>query len=189
MLRAHELPPPGHGGNTEFADTRTAFAELPDALKAELVENDYVGANSLWHSRRKACPESEYLASMDPEAFPFGRHKVVQLHGPSGRTNLYIANHLHHLEHPDGTRVPEPQSTELIEALLDHATQERYVLSVEWRDVGDLVCWDNTAVMHRAGEGTFQGKFKRDMRRTTVHDGSSSAWGMNERSTKRMGMP
>ncbi|KAJ9645437.1 uncharacterized protein PV06_07871 [Exophiala oligosperma] len=189
LLRAHELPPPGHGGNTEFADTRTAFAELPDALKAELVENDYVGANSLWHSRRKACPESEYLASMDPEAFPFGRHKVVQLHGPSGRTNLYIANHLHHLEHPDGTRVPEPQSTELIEALLDHATQERYVLSVEWRDVGDLVCWDNTAVMHRAGEGTFQGKFKRDMRRTTVHDGSSSAWGMNERSTKRMGMP
>ena len=33
------------------------------------------------------------------------------------------------------------------------------------------------------------GKYKRDMRRTTVHDGSGSAWGLNERTTKRMGLP
>ncbi|KAK5561927.1 hypothetical protein LTR46_000732 [Exophiala xenobiotica] len=195
LLRAHELPPPGHGGNTDFADTRTAFDELPDDLRRELVENDYIGANSLWHSRRKACPESEYLASIDPEAYPFGRHRIVQRHEASGRTNLYIAHHLHHLEYPnvDGQpqhrRVEEPHSTELIERLLAHATQDKYLLSVEWRQPGDVVCWDNTAVMHRAGVGSFQGRFKRDMRRTTVHDGSSTAWGLNERTTKRMGLP
>lgn len=188
-MRAHELPPPGHGGNTEFADTRTAFDELPPELKTQLTENDYIGANSLWHSRKKACPESAYLMGMDPEAYPFGRHRIVQLHEPSGRTNLYIANHLHRLEYPDGTRVPEPDSTLLIEKLLTHATQEKYVFSVEWREEGDLVCWDNTAVMHRAGEGTFMGRYKRDMRRTTVHDGSSTAWGLNDKSSKRMGMP
>ncbi len=33
------------------------------------------------------------------------------------------------------------------------------------------------------------GKFKRDMRRCTVHDGSSCAWGLNEKTTKRMGLP
>lgn len=126
---------------------------------------------------------------MDPEAYPFGRHRIVQLHEPSGRTNLYIANHLHHLEYPDGTRVPELESTELIEKLLTHATQEKYLLSVEWREEGDLLCWDNTAVMHRAGEGTFMGRYKRDMRRTTVHDGSSTAWGLNDKASKRMGMP
>jgi len=62
-------------------------------------------------------------------------------------------------------------------------------LSVDWRDPGDVVCWDNTAVMHRAGPGTFAGKYKRDMRRTTVHDGSSSAWGLNDKTTVRMGLP
>lgn len=160
-----------------------------------------MGANSLWHSRKKACPESEHLRDIEPEDHPFGRHKIVQRHEGSGRTNLYIANHLHHLEvlaDPDASRaepeerfrrVPEAESTELIEMLLRHATQERYVLSVEWKEVGDLVIWDNTAVMHRAGKGTFMGRYKRDMRRTTVHDGSSTAWGENERSDKRMGMP
>ena len=32
-------------------------------------------------------------------------------------------------------------------------------------------------------------KFKRDMRRTTVHDASSEAWGLNEKSDVRQGLP
>ncbi len=123
--------------------------------------------------------------------------------------NLYIANHLHHLEEevdddnqePDfvaktGTdkpvklrRLPEPESTALIETLLAHATQPKYLLSVDWRDPGDVVCWDNTAVLHRAGPGTFTGKYKRDMRRTTVHDDSDFAWGLNDKTTARSGLP
>ena len=39
--------------------------------------------------------------------------------------------------------------------------------------------WGSTCVMHRAGKGTFAGKYKRDLRRTTVHDSSSQAWGLN----------
>ena len=201
LLCAHELPPREMGGNTDFADTRSAWDDLSDDLKRHLLEKGYVGANSLWHSRRKACPESDYLRQFEPEDYPFGRHKIVQRHERSGRTNLYIANHLHHLEtladesapksEPEKRfkRVPEPESTKLIEDLLNHATQEKYVLSVEWQNVGDLIIWDNTAAMHRAGKGTFMGKFKRDMRRTTVHDGSSTAWGENEKVDKRMGMP
>lgn len=38
---------------------------------------------------------------------------------------------------------------------------------------------NSTCVMHRAGKGTFAGKYKRDLRRTTVHDSSSTAWGLN----------
>jgi len=203
LLRAHELPPPGHGGNTDFADTRTAYSELPPTLHADLEAGDYIGAHSIWHSRKKAAPDdSPWLKDVDPEDFPFGRHSILQIHEGSGRKNLYIANHLHHLEYrtPRSAnftptkeqpfeRVPEPTSTDIIEQLLKHATQEKYVLSVEWHNPGDLVIWDNTAVMHRAGEGTFMGKYKRDMRRCTVHDSSSQAWGCNERTTKRMGLP
>lgn len=76
LLRAHELPPPGHGGATEFADTRTAFDELPAELKAELLEKDYVACHSLYHSRKTAAPE--FLPGINPEDHFMSRHKVVQ---------------------------------------------------------------------------------------------------------------
>lgn len=177
ILKAHELPPPNTGGNTDFTDARTAFDELPADLKKQLLENDYVGAHSLHHSRKTAAPE--FFKDVNPEDFKMHRHKLVQLHEPSGRTNLYIAAHLHHLEYPDGTPLPAEESAALLKRLMDHATQEKYRASVPWLNPGDLVIWDNTCVMHRAGGGTFAGKYKRDLRRTTVHDGSSYAWGLN----------
>lgn len=145
------------------------------------------------HSRKKAAgPASAWLKDTDPEKFPFGRHKILQVHEASGRGNLYIASHLHHLEYPgpEKKRIPEAEGTALIERLLAHSSQGKYVLSVEWQNEGDLVVWDNTCVMHRAGEGTFMEKFPRDMRRCTVHDGSQAwGWGLNERTTERMGLP
>lgn len=34
-----------------------------------------------------------------------------------------------------------------IDVILDHATQDKYVYAAEWKGVGDLMIWDNTAVM------------------------------------------
>ena len=87
------------------------------------------------------------MAGIEPGEYPMGKHKLVQVHERSGRGNLYVANHLHHLEYMDGSWVEEGEGRELIEELLGFATQGRYVVSVEWREVGDLVVWDNTAVM------------------------------------------
>jgi alpha-ketoglutarate-dependent 2,4-dichlorophenoxyacetate dioxygenase len=182
LLRAAKLPPPGTGGATEFADARTAFEELSEDLKRELVERNYVAAHSLFHSRKKASPDA--LKDVDPMRYPMARHRLVQMHEPSKRMNLYIASHVHHLEGVDGER-----SRELIEVLYSHACQRKYVVSVEWLNEGDLVMWDNTCVMHRATGGSFEGKYSRDMRRATVHDGSSHAWGLNEVSSERQGFP
>jgi alpha-ketoglutarate-dependent 2,4-dichlorophenoxyacetate dioxygenase len=110
------------------------------------------------------------------------RHKLVQLHEPSGRVNLYVAKHAHHIE-----GLPAGESDALLERLISHATQEKYTIEVPWHGVGDLVMCDNTRVMHRATGGSFDGRFKRDMRRTTVHDGSSTAWGLNERGDVKQG--
>jgi alpha-ketoglutarate-dependent 2,4-dichlorophenoxyacetate dioxygenase len=66
------------------------------------------------------------------------------------------------------------------------ATQDKYVLSVEWQNEGDLVVWGNTCVMHCRGEGTFMEKYARDMRRRTIYDGSEDAWGLNERTNVQM---
>ena len=176
---------------------------MPAQIKAQLESRDYVAAHSLWHSRKKAAPaDSPWLKDFEPEDFPFGRHKLIQKHENSGRMNLYIANHVHHLEtievstkfdaKPIFQRVPEPESSVLIDDLLAHATQPKYTISVEWQSPGDLLVWDNTCVMHRASpvdSERFMGKFRRDMRRCTVHDGSIHAWGLNEKNSKRMGLP
>ena len=180
LLRAHELPPPGNGGNTEYADTRAAFDDIPEDLKKELLENDYIVDHSLYHSRKLASPGS--LPGVNPEDHFMSRHKLIQPHGPSGRMNLYIALHAHHVE-----GVSREKSDELISTLYKHACQPKYVVSIDWQNNTDLLLWDNTCVMHRAAGGSFEGRFKRDMRRTTVHDGSEFAWGLNEKTTERMG--
>jgi len=102
------------------------------------------------------------------------RHKILQKHEPSGRMNLYIATHAHHI---DG--VSQEKSDELLNTLIEHCTQPKYTLKVPWHAPGDMVLWDNTCTMHKATGGEFEGKYARDMRRTTVHDGSSTAWGLN----------
>ncbi|KAI1846388.1 hypothetical protein JX266_007593 [Neoarthrinium moseri] len=177
LLRAVELPPPGTGGETYFADSRTAFEELPDDLRKELLEHDYVGAHTIVHSRKLGSPE--YFKDLDASTSQMYRHRIVQLHEPSGRNNLYIGTHMHHIEDASHPGIAVPNSAELIERLLRHVTQSKYTRSVEWNQPGDMIIWDNRCVLHRASGGSFEGKFKRDVRRTTVHDNSPTAWGLN----------
>ncbi|CAG8961598.1 hypothetical protein HYFRA_00006133 [Hymenoscyphus fraxineus] len=164
------------GGNTDFADTRTAYDELPKYTKEKLLKEDYVVAHSLHHSRKIAVPE--FFKDLDPRSIKMSKHKLLQVHEPSGRMNLYIASHAHHIE-----GLPEEQSDSLLGELMVHCTQGKYTFSVQWRQAGDLIIWDNTCCMHRSG--TFEGGYVRDMRRTTVHDGSSMAWGMNREGERK----
>ncbi|PSN74379.1 taurine catabolism dioxygenase [Corynespora cassiicola Philippines] len=182
VLRAHQLPPKGTGGATAFADTRAAYDDLHSDVKVAI--NDSVVAHSLWHSRKLAAPDCEFLNEIDPKQYFMGRHKLVQLHEASGRMNIYIAHHAHHVE---GMETEEGQ--ELIRSLLQHASQDKYTFKVEWENDGDIIIWDNTCVMHKACRGSFEGKHVRDMRRATVHDSSSHAWGLNVKSDFRAGMP
>jgi alpha-ketoglutarate-dependent 2,4-dichlorophenoxyacetate dioxygenase len=64
ILRAVVLPPLEAGGNTDFADTRSAFDDLPKDLQKTLIEKDYVVAHSLHHSRKVAAPE--FFKDVDP---------------------------------------------------------------------------------------------------------------------------
>lgn len=182
LLLSHELPPAGTGGSTEFCDTRAAWDDLDESTKTELLHKDYVACHSILHSKKLAAPD--HFANIEPADYPMGRHKLVQKHERSGRMNLYLAMHIHHIE----GLAPE-QSKALFEKLFNHATQDKYRAIVEWHNVGDLVIWDNTCTMHRAVGGEFAYKYRRDMRRATVHDDSSQAWGLNEHTDVRQGLP
>lgn len=175
---ARELPPPGHGGATEFGDTRTAYEDLDEEDKALL--EDKVGVHSHFHSRRVALPTFPTFAALEPLDYPMSKHKVVVTHRGSGRKALYIASHLHHI---DG--MPEPQSSELILKLRKKVEESKYVAQVFYEQPGDVVIWDNTAVVHRAGGGTWQGKFRRDVRKWMTFDNTTEEWGLNDKNSQK----
>lgn len=84
----------------------------------------------------------------------------------------------------------EVDSTSLIRELLDHVSKPKYRFTVDWIQKGDMIIWDNTCAMHRATGGSYEGKFKRDIRRTTVKDMSSTRYGLNgENADWRVGLP
>lgn len=56
----------------------------------------------------------------EPMLHRFGKHRLVQPHEASGRTNLYIAAHAHHV---DGMDVE--QGRRELEQLLDYAGQDK----------------------------------------------------------------
>jgi alpha-ketoglutarate-dependent 2,4-dichlorophenoxyacetate dioxygenase len=63
-----------------------------------------------------------------------------------------------------------PEGRILLRDLLEHATQREFVYQHKWR-VGDLVMWDNRAVLHRGCR--YDLSYPRDMRRSTVLDMAS----------------
>lgn len=92
---------------------------------------------------------------------------------------------MHHIDDID----PEESKT-LIKELLDHVSKPQYRLTVPWEQEGDLILWDNTCVMHRATGGSYEGSFRRDMRRTTVKDMGPTKFGLNgEGASWRVGLP
>jgi alpha-ketoglutarate-dependent 2,4-dichlorophenoxyacetate dioxygenase len=158
LLLAHSVPP--EGGETWFADTRSAYEDLPAGMKDFL--DDKVGVNSLWWSRKLAGAE---IDDAEIEERPTARHPLVHVHTGSGRKTLFIAAHTMDI---DGMETAEGRA--LIRQLIEHCTQPQYIFSVNWH-VGDMVIWDNLCSMHKGGEYAYD-TYRRDMRRTTVRAGT-----------------
>ncbi|KAG0647954.1 Alpha-ketoglutarate-dependent 2 [Hyphodiscus hymeniophilus] len=172
VLNGVQLPPKGLGGETEFADSRTAYDGLSQEWKNKI--NDKVCDCSLLHNRRLAAPD--LYKGVDPYDWPISRWKLVYPHEGSGRTNLYVTSYGYKI---DGYTVEESQK--IISELIAQGTQPKNTYRVEWEQDGDLVMWDNTAVWHRALDGSaYRFKHKRDMRRTNTFDNGPNAWGENE---------
>jgi len=160
MLYAHIVPP--EGGDTEFADLRAAYDDLPDATKAQL--EGLVAEHSIWHSRgqlgvTKYTPEE--IASLPPVP-----QRLVRTHPGSKRKTLYVAAHASHI-----IGMPIADGRLLLLDLIEHATQRKFVHAHTWKQ-GDLVIWDNRCTMHRARP--FDTTQVRDLRRVTTRDIAST---------------
>ncbi len=157
MLHARLVPP--SGGETEFADMRAAYDDLPAQQKTRI--EPLICDHSLIYSR--ALLGFDDFTAQEKEQFAPVPQRLVRRHPGSGRRSIFLSSHIGTIH---GWRRPEAMV--LIRELTEHATQRRYVYRHEWR-VHDLVIWDNRCTMHRARPFE-ERRYKRDMRRLTLED-------------------
>jgi len=146
------------GGETQWADLRAAYDAL-DARDQALVQ-DLVGEHYALQSRMTLGYTDSSQAEL--ELFPPVRWPLVRTHAGSGRKLLFVTNAIREII---GMSLPEGR--QLIQDLLEHATQREFVYTHTWRP-GDLVIWDNRAVLHRGRR--FDMNERREMRRVATVD-------------------
>jgi alpha-ketoglutarate-dependent taurine dioxygenase len=159
---------PAEGGDTLFADATAAWRTLEPAIQRR-VEGLYA-VHSLetlrqWGLRHN--PEREAGVDNQKAEFPPMRQPLVRTHPATGAKSLYVCPAV--ISHIEG--MGADASAALIETLIMHATQARFVYCHRWRK-GDLVMWDNRAVLHTASLFDHT-RYQRLMYRTTIAGNAS----------------
>ena len=141
MLSALKVPKVG--GQTELADMRAGYASLPIDLQEQIESlsayhsTEFSQANDLGD-----FPERDKNSIYHGEAF---LRPLVKVHPETGVKNLFIGRHAFGI--PGLSR---QRSRELLAQLLEHVVAEpTRVYQHQWRE-GDLLVWDNRALLHRA---------------------------------------
>lgn len=137
VLSSRIVPP--RGGETEYVSTRLAFERLDPALQRQL-ENSFA-----WHeyafSRAKIAPD--LVGPVERAALPPQCWRLVWQNPVNGRKALYIASHTFAIE-----GMERVAAQELLAELTQAATVPGASYLHAWRE-GDVVMWDNRAIMHR----------------------------------------
>ena len=141
MLSAFKVPKVG--GQTELADMRAGYASLPIDLQEQIESlsayhsTEFSQANDLGD-----FPERDKNSIYHGEAY---LRPLVKVHPETGVKNLFIGRHAFGI--PGLSR---QRSRELLAQLLEHVVDEpTRVYQHQWRE-GDLLVWDNRALLHRA---------------------------------------
>jgi taurine dioxygenase len=140
MLYAVEVPPVG--SDTLLADLCQAWNALPPERQSELdgkmVHHSWQHFMATREFNRMENP-SEELKRDNPDVF----HPLVRTHPSDGRKALFVST---------GTvkgvvGMPNPEGLELMDELIEFATQEAFIFRHKWR-VGDVLMWDNRCTLH-----------------------------------------
>ena len=153
----HAVVVPEKGGETEFADLRSAYDALPEDMKARIE-----GLHALHFALHSRVWLGETYTQAELDAIPPAEWPLARVHPGSGRKLLWIGIHATHVK-----ELALAEGRMLLHELLEHATQREFVFRHAWRP-GDSVMWDNRAVIHRGRP--FDLSTRRELRRTTTED-------------------
>jgi alpha-ketoglutarate-dependent taurine dioxygenase len=148
-LYAVELPP--DGGDTEFANTAMAYAELTSEVQRQIAGLRVVFRHGGGDLSIAAGPGREEVD-----------HPLVRTHPETGRKALFLGNHASCL-----LGLPVADGRALLQRLLAHATQPQFVYRHRWR-MGDLVIWDNRCLLHRVVANFDANRHRRILHRSVV---------------------
>ncbi len=134
MIRCVMIP--SEGGQTLFADTISAYEDLPINIKMRL--------ENLWAIRDSGGLSDKNVA-----------HKLVMLHPIFNKKHLFFSyRHLNRFLNSRNEILDSDRDIELANYLKEHVTQEKYIFTHTW-EPNDLVIWDNRCVMHRVNHHNF----------------------------------
>jgi len=161
VMCAYETP--SEGGQTLFASTRSAYAQLDADLKNKL--DPMVGIHDYTFSRSKVSPDA--VSPSLSASLPPVRQKLVRTNPTNKLKNLFIGSHVREIE---GLGFDESRA--LLDQLVELSVHEENIVTHAWQP-GDLVIWDNRCLIHR-GAGYDADKYRRLMRQTRVAGTASS---------------
>jgi alpha-ketoglutarate-dependent sulfate ester dioxygenase len=153
---------PEFGGDTVFANTVSAYEELPPALRQL--------AGSLWAVHSNAYDYAVRTQATDADRKHFEEvftgtiyeteHPVVQVHPETGEHALLLGNFVQRF-----VGLSKGDSQKLFDLFQSHITSPENTVRWTWQ-AGDVVIWDNRATQHRAVND--YGDQKRVVHRATV---------------------
>ncbi len=135
---------PSAGGDTIWANSVTAYQDLPGPLR-NLADNlwaihsndDYAAAIDL---SEEARADRDVLTSTVYETL----HPVVRVHPESGERGLFIGGYVRNLRGLSPT-----ESDDIIRLLQSYITRPENTVRWRWQ-VGDVAFWDGRATQHYA---------------------------------------
>jgi len=128
---------PEKGGDTQFADMKALYDDLPDETKEKI---DRVKTLHVWQSSRSPRPMSK-----PPGEQPETWQPLVRVNPDSGRRGIYM--NTARIETFDG--IDDEEGFEIVDHLMSLADSGKYEYRHQWRK-GDMVIWDNRSVLHQA---------------------------------------
>lgn len=158
MLYAVEVPP--EGSDTLLADCVAAWNALPPERQTELDGKVVHHSYQYFMTNRDygRMELSDELKAQNPDVF----HPLIRSHPTDGRKALWPST---------GTVIeivgmPKAEGLDLVQELVDFATQDCFVFRHKWR-VGDILMWDNRCTLH-TGTLFDDTKYIREMHRLWV---------------------
>ncbi|WP_425403538.1 TauD/TfdA dioxygenase family protein [Hwanghaeella sp.] len=178
VMQCRVTPPTG--GETLFADTRTAFAKLEPDVREKLMGLEAV-CSQAHHDKKISLytPGYPVLSPAERAANPPYRHPVVLTHPETGAPALYALNSSTAALVPKGAAVTQAQldlwelegvedeSVSFYRNLLPFVTGPDFTVKWQWQE-GDIVTWDNRCTLH-AATGFDSARHQREMWRVTLN--------------------
>ncbi|MBK5001949.1 TauD/TfdA family dioxygenase [Pseudomonas sp. S31] len=157
ILRGVVIPP--YGGDTVWANTAAAYADLPEPLKLLADNLRALHSNLYDYAAPHASALKRYREQFTADVYET-EHPLVRVHPETGERSLLLGHFVKQIQ-----GVSQNDSKQLLRLFHDRITHLDNTVRWRWQ-TGDVVIWDNRATQHVAIND--YGDAERIVRRTTI---------------------